>query len=596
MWNIASQSIVTITDGKVGTKALRMADTSFPNQGSYVPIDPLKKYRVKFWARPVAATNGLLYFCLQQFTDDTGATCAVNGGRSPYKPSGHSRATHNALFGTDAWGEYNYVWSESDFQAGVKFVRPDLLGNYSGTAGYWEVQGFSFIDATDAELNTAAIQTEATTRVTDDNKLFAQYTVKVDTNGYVSGFGLANTLKDAVPFSEFTIKADQFTIAPVNTDNTAADGSPFFYRTAATTINGVSVPAGAYMKSAYIHDATITTAKIADLAVDNAKIASLSAAKITAGAIGVGSYIQSTAFTSGSAGWKINADGTAELANAVVRGTVYATAGQIGGITIASNAVRAGQTAYDTGTGFYLGSDGKFSIGNSAGAKLTWNGTTLGVVGDITGSSGTFTGSITGASGTFGGNVHAGQFTTGAMTMGDWPTTYADATKYGTYLGPQGLLIGNYYNNKYFYVKPTGDIYAPGFTVVGGVLSISQANVINTLNIANEQVTVPRGNALLSTVTYMTIGELISVSITTHGKPVFIASSANCTDSSVGWVELRRDGATLLQQSVAPGPISMSFFDDAPSANAHLYQLYFNGFGSSNTFTNRSIFVMETQR
>jgi hypothetical protein len=197
-------------------------------------------------------------------------------------------------------------------------------------------------------------------------------------------------------------------------EQVAAAVSPFVVQTSTTTINGTSVPPGVYIRDAYIHDATITNAKIANLAVDNAKIASLSATKITAGAIGVGSYIQSTAFTAGSAGWKINADGTAELANAVVRGGVYATYGSIGGITIASNAVRAGQTAYDTGTGFYLGSNGTFSIGNSAGAKLTWNGTTLGVVGDITGSSGTFTGSITGASGTFSGTINTVSAASGA--------------------------------------------------------------------------------------------------------------------------------------------------------------------------------------
>jgi len=91
--------------------------------------------------------------------------------------------------------------------------------------------------------------------------------------------------------------------------------------------------------------------------------------------------------------FSINAStGLATFNNAVVRGTVYATAGQIGGITIASNAVRAGQTAYNTGTGFYLGSNGTFSLGNSAGNRLTWDGTNLNVVGG-----GTFSGAIAGA-------------------------------------------------------------------------------------------------------------------------------------------------------------------------------------------------------
>jgi len=59
--------------------------------------------------------------------------------------------------------------------------------------------------------------------------------------------------------------------------------SPFFQLDAATTIGGVSIPAGTYMKTAFVVDASITRAKIADAAIDNAKIANLNAGKIDAG-------------------------------------------------------------------------------------------------------------------------------------------------------------------------------------------------------------------------------------------------------------------------------------------------------------------------
>lgn len=52
--------------------------------------------------------------------------------------------------------------------------------------------------------------------------------------------------------------------------------------------------------------------------------------------------------------------------------------------------MRSGQTAYDTGTGFWIGNASgtpQFSIGNSSGNKLTWDGTSLSIVGDITGGS-----------------------------------------------------------------------------------------------------------------------------------------------------------------------------------------------------------------
>lgn len=131
--------------------------------------------------------------------------------------------------------------------------------------------------------HTTSIQTQQTSI----DGLVGQYTVKIDNDGYVSGFGLASTATNATPFSEFQIVADKFSIAPVATSHSATDGSPFFYLTAPTTINGVSVPAGAYMKSAYIHDASITNAKIANAAIDSAKIAdaSIVTAKIQDAAI-----------------------------------------------------------------------------------------------------------------------------------------------------------------------------------------------------------------------------------------------------------------------------------------------------------------------
>ncbi len=58
----------------------------------------------------------------------------------------------------------------------------------------------------------AAIQTEQTARVNADGLLYAQYTVKVDTNGYVTGFGLANTSVNGTPTSSFIVRTDTFSI------------------------------------------------------------------------------------------------------------------------------------------------------------------------------------------------------------------------------------------------------------------------------------------------------------------------------------------------------------------------------------------------
>jgi predicted nucleic acid-binding Zn-ribbon protein len=63
--------------------------------------------------------------------------------------------------------------------------------------------------------NTASISTQATSI----NGLEAQYTVKIDNNGRVAGFGLASTGNTSTPTSEFAVVADQFSI--VNPSSTS---------------------------------------------------------------------------------------------------------------------------------------------------------------------------------------------------------------------------------------------------------------------------------------------------------------------------------------------------------------------------------------
>jgi hypothetical protein len=186
-WNLNNQTIATVTDGMVGTQVLRLSTliNAFPNQGTYVAIDSTKQYRVRFWARPSVDANGALYFSLRQFTNNTGTACATNNGRSPYKPGPVAAATHNAQFGAQAWGEYSFIWSASDWQAGAKFVEPEFLNNWGGSAGYWEIQDFGFTEVTAIQNNAAAIQTEATTRAAADaslSSLITSLTSTVNTN------------------------------------------------------------------------------------------------------------------------------------------------------------------------------------------------------------------------------------------------------------------------------------------------------------------------------------------------------------------------------------------------------------------------------
>ena len=184
--------------------------------------------------------------------------------------------------------------------------------------------------------NTVAIQTESSTRSTETGELFGKYTVKIDNNGYVSGFGLASTANNSTPVSDFQVRADRFAIASpagpsinpsvpfivytTSQNITTASGETITvdpgvyirnanieYITAdqidtrgiavkdanGTTIFSAGTPLGstyiadAAITNAKIQDATITNAKIQDAAITNAKIANLSVdnAKIVDAAI-----------------------------------------------------------------------------------------------------------------------------------------------------------------------------------------------------------------------------------------------------------------------------------------------------------------------
>ena len=311
------------------------------------------------------------------------------------------------------------------------------------------------INAVVADAASAAVQTEAQARADETGALFAQYTVKTDVAGLVSGYGLASTAKNATPTSAFGVRSNQFFIAPPATESATApttnlfdgycwldtsvtpnvtryrSGSswslvspmlPFVVQTTPTTVNGVVIPAGVFMDGAYIKNLNadrITSGTINGDYVTVTK--ALKAADVTAGALWTGDVTStSNTVVDGVSypSFTINAStGLATFNNAVVRGTVYATAGQIGGITIADSAVRAGQTAYNLGSGFYLGADGRLSLGNSTGNRMVWDNTNLSIVGALTATtistnSGNFSvnasGVMTATNGYFSGVVSAG--------------------------------------------------------------------------------------------------------------------------------------------------------------------------------------------
>lgn len=240
---------------------------------------------------------------------------------------------------------------------------------------------------------------------------------------------------------------------------------------AAASVTAVKIAANAIaVGTAAIQNGAIVNAMIADATIDNAKIANLSASKITAGSLGVGSYIQSTTFTSGSVGWRIGADGVAEFNSVTIRGatytgTIYANAGTIGGSTIGSNYMQS--TSWVNGTtGWRLSSDGTGQIGaiyidNNNIRSFNYS---AGVSGFMIGYDGTI--AAYQSSGSIQFNLSA-TGTTPVLQIGSALQILGNGS--ATYSGTLSAASGTF----------------------SGTLTASAVNAVDTINIAGSAVTVP---------------------------------------------------------------------------------------------------------
>jgi hypothetical protein len=121
------------------------------------------------------------------------------------------------------------------------------------------------------------------------------------------------------------------------------------------------------VNSANIANLAVTNALIANAAITDLKVADVSAGKVTAGTIagqtiilntsgdtGNDSIIKSSNYSTGSAGWAITSDGTAEFQNATIRGSLNAsdiTAGTLSSDRLDTNFIAVGGAASDVNSG-----------------------------------------------------------------------------------------------------------------------------------------------------------------------------------------------------------------------------------------------------
>ena len=633
-WEVYSGSapqFVILADGAVGKTAIRSSAAgvqNWVNEKARIPINPAKAYRAQGKLRTVSGSGSAAYLGVALFDAD-GNNISGNGSQWYYFASNVSPGA--------AWAAYSGEFGSGTsnlFPSNARTMAPLAILSYGGGSSIHEAQDLRIEDLTDVKLLTASIQTEATTRATQTGDLFAQYTVKVDANGYVSGFGLASTANNGAPTSDFAVRADRFYISSPSGPG-IAPSMPFIVQTTPTTINGVAVPVGVYMRDAFIQNGTITNAKIANLAVDSAKIASVSADKVTAGSIAVGQYIQSAGYVAGSAGWRIDGNGNAEFSNAVVRGTVYATAGEFTGTVKAGTTILGSSaTEYGTGNGFYAGLDSttyKWRVGDPTGARIQWDGSAI----EVYNSSNQLTISSGGISAS---NV-SGLGTLATKSSVDWSTELTNVPSFGgfaylssiteanigTYIA--GAAIGDAYISDLSATKITAGTIAAD-RLDAGVITAKVANLtgaqigdaqVNTLQIAGQAVTIPVGSYVSGAVNFnQTSGEVLSQtnSFTASGAPVSIfvslkAFPGTTPDSSGGFktaenffVKLKRNG-TPIRELTGLGPnvglLAFSLTDTPPEGVVN-YQLYVGSTdaGQGSYFqanaSSRSLVTIETKR
>jgi len=327
------------------------------------------------------------------------------------------------------WDMRELTAGGTDYTASIiTALRIDLV---SDTGSVWEVD---WIGLGENSATGTTIQID---------HLANQYTVRaeVSASGQVvaGGFGLAGGTDDlGGPTIDFGVLATKFYVAAPAGSGSISGVLPFVVQTTDQTVNGVLIPKGVYMDAAYIKNLQAMVARLGSAWIDDAMIANLSAAKLTVGDGTVGGNLKSTNYVSGSTGWILRPNGTAQLpaasiiglltaaqigANAITATQIAAdavtatkinvselsaisadmgalTAGSIALGAAAGNFIRAGQTDYATGTGFFLGwsaigTDGfKFSIGD-ADDYMRWDGTTLSIAGTLVGVDGTFSGTLT---------------------------------------------------------------------------------------------------------------------------------------------------------------------------------------------------------
>lgn len=238
-------------------------------------------YRAKSTTTGNLPTNTTYWESLGAYSSLAAATAGAVAGIVELNnvSAGSSSANATALYALQS--------TVNHASTGLAATRATLISDYSTTSDMNSaISSATFGLASTAYVTTAlgsytntATLTATYYTIASAASLEAQYMIKLNVNGRVSGFGLHSTSTA----SAFVILADRFSIVSQSDNSMVA--VPFVVQATSTTLNGESVAAGVYIDSAFIKNGSIESVKIGDATIDNAKISDLSADKINAGTL-----------------------------------------------------------------------------------------------------------------------------------------------------------------------------------------------------------------------------------------------------------------------------------------------------------------------
>lgn len=278
--------------------------------------------------------------------------------------------------------------------------------------------------------------------------------VSISNNNWTYTGAWSVTDADTIAWASGTLKTSDgtsYSITGSNTGNMAAKTYIYFdLGTSSTAFQTTTTATTAIGEGKILIAIAQNGTAEANFIVVNDKAFNIDAANIVAGSITANEIAAST-ITAGKL--------SVSQLSAIAADMGSLTTGTIG-LDSGTSYIKSGATAYNSGTGFWLERNGgtpRFFIGNSAGNKLTWDGSSLAI-----------TGSITATTGTIGGwTINSTSIYTGTEDHTGYTTNAGDITIYSN--GADASI-----HAKNFYIDTSGNIAAQGGTIATWSLSSTQ--------------------------------------------------------------------------------------------------------------------------